>query len=211
MKEKYRGTENFVKERTPPKEKNLKVESKDKSSSSKELEKIYSVSKTKEKNMNGKVGINKHNNYAPDMYETRKVCAKCGSTNHMSIICKIVSTPIPPPTVTPSQPLMPNLAALSTQFSFMPFMNPFLAYNMNFVMPWNMNNDYSLYASKFANAMNSDLSKIEPVNVPMTQIQTPKIETELISSKLVVANSGKKSKGGTNKAGPKTVWVPKIT
>ena len=57
--------------------------------------------------------------------------------------------------------------------------------------------------------MNSDLSKIEPVNVPMTQSQTPKVETELSSSKPVVANLGKKSKGGTNKAGPKTTWVPK--
>ena len=38
MKEKYGGTENFVKEGTPLKEKNLKVESKD------------NVSKTKEKN-----------------------------------------------------------------------------------------------------------------------------------------------------------------
>ena len=90
-------------------------------------------------------------------------------------------------------------------------MNPFLAYNMNFAMPWNMNNDYSLYASQFTNAMNSDLSKIEPVNVPMTQSQTPKVETELSSSKPVVANSGKRSKGGTNKAGPKTAWVPKTT
>ena len=77
MKEKYGGTENFVKEGTHLKEKNLKVESKDNSSSSKELKKIDSVSKTKEKNKkrnkNGKVGINKHNNYAPDMYAPRKV------------------------------------------------------------------------------------------------------------------------------------------
>ena len=152
-----------------PKEKNLKVESKDNVSNTKE--------KNKKKNRNGKVGINKHNNYAPDMYAPRKVCAKCDSANHLSINCKIVSTSILPPTVTPSQPLMPNLAppnlsALSAQFASMPFMNPFLAYNMNFSMPWNMNmnNDYSLYASQFANAMNSDLSKIEHVNVPMTKI-----------------------------------------
>ena len=43
------------------------------------------------------------------MYAPRKVCAKCGSANHLSINCKIVSTPTPIPT--PSQPLMPNLAA----------------------------------------------------------------------------------------------------
>ena len=80
-------------------------------------------------------------------------------------------------------------------------------------MPWNMNinNDYSLYASKFVLAMNSDLSKIELVNVPMNKSQTLKVETESSSSKPVVANSGKKSKGGTNKDGPKIAWVPKIT
>ena len=37
------------------------------------------------------------------------------------------------------------------------------------------------------------------------------IEIEPSSSKPVVANSGKKSKAGTNKGGPKTAWVPKTT
>ena len=59
--------------------------------------------------------------------------------------------------------------------------------------------------------MNSDLSKIEPVNVPMTKSQTPMVEAEPSSSKPVAANSGKKSKVRTNKAGPKTAWVPKTT
>ena len=48
MKEKYGGTENFVKEGTPPKERNQKVESEVKSSSSKWLENTDSVSQTKE-------------------------------------------------------------------------------------------------------------------------------------------------------------------
>ena len=156
MKEKYGGTEKFVKEGTPPKEKLLKDERKDNVSKTKE--------KKKKKNRNGKVGINKHNNYAPDMYAPRNVCAKCGSANHLSINCKINSTHIFSPTVTPSQPFMPNLAppnlfALTAQFASLPFINPFVAYNMNFAMPWNMNmnNDYSLNASQLANVMNSDL------------------------------------------------------
>ena len=107
----------------------------------------------------------------------------------------------------------PNLAALSAQFSAMPFMNPFLAYNMNFAMPWNMNmnTDNNPYASQFINAMNSGLSKIEHVNVPMTESQTPKVENELSSSKPAVVNSGTKLKVKANKAGPKTAWVPKTT
>ena len=47
MKEKYGGTENFVKEGTPSKEKNRKFESKDTSSSSKKLDKADDVIKTK--------------------------------------------------------------------------------------------------------------------------------------------------------------------
>ena len=50
MNEKYGGTENFVEEGTPPKERNQIVESEDKLSSSKGLEKTDSVSQTKSKN-----------------------------------------------------------------------------------------------------------------------------------------------------------------
>ena len=85
----------------------------------------------------------------------------------------------------------PNLAALSAQFSAMPFMNPFLAYNMNFDIPWNMNmnTNNNPYTSQFINAMNSGLSKIEPVNVLLTKSQSPKVENEPSSSKLVVVKS----------------------
>ena len=48
MKEKYGGIENFVKEGTPPKENNEKVESKDTSSSFKKLDKTDDMVKTKE-------------------------------------------------------------------------------------------------------------------------------------------------------------------
>ena len=149
----------------------------------------------KKKNRNVKVGINKHSDYASDVYAPRKVCAKCDSTNHLSIDCKTVSAPIS--NTSHSQLLMPNLTppnlvALSAQFSAMPFMNPFLAYNMNFSMPWNMNMnaDNNPYASQFINAMNSELSKIKLVNIPLTESQTPKVKNEPSSSKPVVANSG---------------------
>ena len=170
----------------------------------------------KKKNRIGKVGINKHNNYASDVYAPRKIYAKCGSTNHLSIDCKTVYAPIS--NSSPSQLLMPNLAPpnlapLSAQFSAMPFMNPFLAYNKNFDMSWNMNMDpdNNPYASQFINAMNSELSKVEPVTVPLTKIQIPNVENEPSSPKPVVANSGRNSKVRTNKAGPKTAWVPNIT
>ena len=189
MKEKYGGTEKILKEGTQAKERSHKVVNEDKSSSSKGLEKSNIVSKTKDKrnkkNRNGKVGINKHNNYAPYMYAPRKVCAKCGSVNHLSIDYNIVSS------LTPSQPLMPNLAtpalaALPVQFASMPFMNTFLAYNINFDMPWNINPNFSLYASNFQNTMISDSSKNEHVNAPLTQRQTPKVEVGFVSTKILL-------------------------
>ena len=43
----------------------------------------------------GKVGINKHNNYTPEMYAPTNVCAKCGSVNHLAINCKNVVSSMP--------------------------------------------------------------------------------------------------------------------
>ena len=48
--------------------------------------------------------------------------------------------------------------------------------------------------------MNSGLSKIEPVNIPMTKRYTPMVENESSSSKPMMVNSGTKSKVKTNKA-----------
>ena len=39
----------------------------------------------KKKNMNGKVGINKNSNYTPYKHAPRKVCLKCGSSNHLAM------------------------------------------------------------------------------------------------------------------------------
>ena len=53
----------------------------------------------KKKNRNGKVGINKNNNYTPDKYAPRKVFSKCGSSNHLAMQCKTVVPPIFSPTM----------------------------------------------------------------------------------------------------------------
>ena len=54
----------------------------------------------KKKNKNGKVGINKNNNYTPDKHAPRKVCSKCDSSNHLVMQCKIIV----PPIFSPSMP-----------------------------------------------------------------------------------------------------------
>ena len=82
------------------------------------LSKIEVKKETKRKSSrNGKVGINKHNNYTPDKYAPRKSCVKCGSVNHLSVNCKSiknVSMPLPPS--------MPNMSI--SPMHAMPVMSP---------------------------------------------------------------------------------------
>ena len=54
------------------------------------LKEVKSVNKKKEsrKNRNGKVGINKNNNYTPIPNAPRKTCHNCGSTNHLANFCR---------------------------------------------------------------------------------------------------------------------------
>ena len=50
--------------------------------------------KKKRNNMNGKIGVNKHNNHAPNAnIAPRKTCSKCGSVNHLSTNYKTVHAP----------------------------------------------------------------------------------------------------------------------
>ncbi|KAL8154983.1 hypothetical protein AgCh_000375 [Apium graveolens] len=73
------------------------------------LEKIEVKTKSKRKNnRNGKVGINKHNNYTPDKYAPRKICVKCGSVNYLSVNCKLaMPTPMSAPSSFPNMTSMP--------------------------------------------------------------------------------------------------------
>ena len=87
----------------------------------------------KKKNGNWKVGINKNINYTPDKHAPRKVCSKCGSSNHLAIQCKTVD----PPIFSPSIPAQVNQNF--SGFAKMPFLsNPYYLYeNVSMSpMPW---------------------------------------------------------------------------
>ncbi|KAL8103990.1 hypothetical protein AgCh_028276 [Apium graveolens] len=116
------------------------------------LEKIEVKTETKRKNnRNGKVGINKHNNYTPDKYAPRKICVMCGSVNHLSVNCKsAMPTPISVQSQFPNMNVMPPMPVnavptknMNAQFANMPFApNPYYAAysmpQMPFSMPyWN--------------------------------------------------------------------------
>lgn len=91
----------------------------------------------------GKIGINKHNNYAPNANVPIKTCSKCGRVNHLYSNCKTVqirsfSMPMPLfPVSSMQMPGMDMMSGLIPQNPYshvrMPFLfNPcFNAFNMS--------------------------------------------------------------------------------
>ncbi|KAK1398155.1 hypothetical protein POM88_008018 [Heracleum sosnowskyi] len=171
----------------------------------------------KKKNRNGKVGINKHNNFTPDKYAPRKTCVNCGSVNHLTTYCKSVKNAnVHLPKHVMNVPMfimsaMPNLFDQNVhQYTNMPFVpNPYFnAFSMP-QMPWNipsMNNMYANIAPMHA----SNLYASEHLTNPILQRSTPKVKVDLNQSKPKVQNDMVNRKKA-NKIGPKETWVPKST
>ncbi|KAK1401705.1 hypothetical protein POM88_001310 [Heracleum sosnowskyi] len=171
------------------------------------LEKIQVEAKgNKRNNRNGKVGINKHNNYTPDRYAPRKTCVNCGSVSHLSANCKYVkkttNVKMPKPAMNvsmPTMPVMPNMFAPYAQFqnpyasmSFVP--NPYMNMINMPQMPWNVNN---MFVPPTMHVVNE--------NVSNSQKSTPKVKVDLNQSEPKVKNDIK-GKSKANKTGPKETW-----
>ena len=183
------------------------------------LSKIEVKKETKRKsNRNGKVGINKHNNYTPDKYAPRKTCVHCGSVNHLSANCKsIKNAPIPLSPSVPNMPIsqlhaMPVMSPQNplTHFANMPFVNnPYYAAFSMPQMPYNM----PMWNNMFAQSMPYHAQTNVPNNSVTNstfQHSAPMIKVDLQSPK----SSGEgsvKSRKKANKTGPKETWVPKST
>lgn len=82
----------------------------------------------------GEVGINKHNNYTPNMYDPRRVCVKCVSVNHLYVHYKLCSPK------NQYSAYLPNLVTphIPPPYVQMPYIfNPYFSYG-NFPIPWSM-------------------------------------------------------------------------
>ena len=89
----------------------------------------------KNKNRNGKVGINKNSKYSPDKHAPRKVCSKCGSSNHLAMQCKNV---VPSAY---SKSMTANVNQNFSGFSRMPFLpNPLYLYGNASITPMSWGN-----------------------------------------------------------------------
>ena len=183
------------------------------------LEKIEVKIEAKRKNnRNGKVGINKHNNYTPDKYAPRKICVKCGSVNHLSVNCKSAMH-----TSMSVQPQFPNMNAMppmpvnaiptqnmNAQFANMPFApNPYYAAYSMPQMPFNM----LYWNNMFTHSMPFPVShNMHDNSVAMNGFKGP---TQMTKNESEIPKSNeirpKKQKKKANKAGPKETWVPKST
>ena len=164
----------------------------------------------KKSSRNGKVGINKKNDYTPDKNAVRKTCSKCGSVNHLAVNCKNALSDycMPNPMMNSHMPYMPMFPHAPIQYANMPFMhNPFFgAFNMS-VVPnphVNMNhanlNQFSVSSTNVGSSNSAVMPKVKKINS----------EDEVVSklSKSKEINSSK-PKVMSNKTVPKTAWVPK--
>ncbi|KAL8121230.1 hypothetical protein AgCh_018101 [Apium graveolens] len=181
------------------------------------LEKIEVKKEAKRKNnRNGKVGINKHNNYIPDKYAPIKICVKRGSVNHPSVNCKTAmptSISVPPPfpnmNAMPSMPMNAmSIQNMNAQFSNMPFApNPYYAAFSMPQMPFSM----PYWNNMFTNSMPFPVNQnVHDNSVVMNGF---KGSTQMTTDESDIPKSNeikpKKQKKKANKAGPKETWVPK--
>ncbi|KAK1402487.1 hypothetical protein POM88_002092 [Heracleum sosnowskyi] len=147
----------------------------------------------KKKNRNGKVEINKHNNYTPDKYAPRKTCVKCGSVNHLSTNCKTVkNSSVPMSMPVPNMPMFvlhnmfvhndhaSNLYA-SMPFVPIPYMNAFTMPQMIWSMP-HMNTMYAQHPQVPASNM---YAYEHPQNV-VSQRSIPRVKVDLTQPEIKV-------------------------
>ena len=164
----------------------------------------------KKSSRNGKVGINKKNDYTPDKYAVRKTCSKCGSVNHLAVNCKNVLPDycMPNPMMNSHMPYMPMFPATPIQYANMPFMpNPFFnALNMPAMPNYHdsMNhacaNQFSVNSTNVGSSNSAVIPKVKKINSEDEVVSKPSKSKE---------NNSSKPKVVSNKTGPKTAWVPK--
>ena len=154
---------------------------------------------------NGKVRINKRNDYTPDKNAIRKTCSKCGSVNHLAINYKVVISDhcMPNPMMNAHMPYMPMFPNTPVQYANMQFIpNPYFgAFNMP-SMPFQNANMNHAYANQFS--MNSaNIGSSNSVVLPETKKLNSEDEVVSKPFKSKEVNTSK-PKVASNKNGPKT-------
>ncbi|KAL8124713.1 hypothetical protein AgCh_012388 [Apium graveolens] len=178
------------------------------------LEKIeVKIEAKKKNNKNGKVGINKHNNYTPDKYAPRKICVKCGGVNHFPVNYKTAmptSIYVPPHfsniNAMPSMPMNAMSAkSMNAQFSNIPFApNPYyVAFRMP-QMPFNMPYWNNMFTNSMSFPVNQNMHDNSVImNGFKGSTQMTKDESDIPKSNEI---KPKKQKKKANKGNRKNLW-----
>ena len=163
------------------------------------------LSPKKKKSLNGKVGINKNSNYTPNKHVPRKVCLKCGSSNHLAIQCKNVVHSVF------SKSVPTNVNQNLGNFPQIPFLhNLFYLYgNASMtLMLWGNQTVNNPFAYTYPENESKVYLHPKGSNKPKGQRATPKMKVDLTSPESKVEKLVSKSKASSNKPGPKAIWVP---
>nr|XP_017250775.1 PREDICTED: uncharacterized protein LOC108221405 [Daucus carota subsp. sativus] len=168
---------------------------------------MEAVKGKKKSSRNGKVGVNKKNDYTPDKNAVRKTCSKCGSVNHLAINCKnaLIDHYMPNPMMNAHLPYMPMFPNAHIQYANMPFIpNPyFSAFNMS-AMPVHHDNMNHMFANQFSvNSTNVGSSN----SAVLPKVKKHNSEDEVVSKpSKSKENNVSKPKVVSNKSGSKTAW-----
>ena len=174
--------------------------------------KIESGNKKKKKkdNRNGKVGVNKDNNFMPSSSTARKVCNNCNSANHLTHSCKFV-------VAKPITSSMPDFSGLLSSHKPCGVVGCGLCmFNMisNFTMinASTAASTSNVFMPKTTKAKKACPSQVKKGTLnPKPSDTTVKVKNSTVNAEPVTAK--KKSIGThvtvTKPYGPKLVWVPK--
>ncbi|XP_063942640.1 uncharacterized protein LOC135150307 [Daucus carota subsp. sativus] len=147
----------------------------------------------KKSSRNGKVGINKKNDYTPDKHAVRKTCSKCGSVNHLAVNCKnaLFDHCMSNSMMNSHMSYMPMFPPTSIQYANMPFMpNPFFnAFNMSAMPNYHdsMNhaytNQFSVNSTNVGSSNSAVMPKVKKINSEDEVVSKPSKSKENNSSK----------------------------
>ncbi|KAK1378425.1 hypothetical protein POM88_025169 [Heracleum sosnowskyi] len=155
------------------------------------LKEIKSVNKQKvsKKNRNGKVGINKRNDYLPNSDAPRKTCHSCGSTNHLARFCKKNKdiNSLPSKSGVKSDYVRVRPQTLCTHCG----------------STW-----HSIYTCKSYHAIYHNYYELKP-NLKWVRANSASVKSDTVSLNSVDSNSAAKANNVKKAKGSKQVWILK--
>jgi hypothetical protein len=155
------------------------------------LKEVKSVNKQKvsKKNRNGKVGINKRNDYLPNSAAPRKTCHSCGSTNHLARFCKKNK----------------DINSLPSKSGVK---NDYVRVRPQTLCTHCGSTWHSIYTCKSYHAIYHNYYELKP-NLKWVRTNSASVKSDTVSLNSVDSNSAAKANNVKKAKGSKQVWILK--